>query len=54
MSEHRHPDYDTLPKVIREMYTPKEYVYLPDELKRTLIEDETTPDVDDDEWEPAL
>lgn len=41
-----HPDYDALPESIKAMYSPKEYAWLPDALKSTLIEDETMPEED--------
>lgn len=47
-----HPDYDALPEPIKHAYSPKEYAVLPDELKKTLVDDECMPDEPED-WEPA-
>jgi len=53
---HHHPDYDKLPECLKNDefdsnpngYTPKEYAWLPQVLKDSLIEDETTPETFDD------
>jgi hypothetical protein len=39
-----HPDYENLPEVLKAQYTPEQYAWLGDEQRRTLQEDETTPD----------
>ena len=43
-----HPDYDALPECIKAEYTPKEYAWLPQPLKDSLLEDETTPEAFND------
>ena len=44
-----HPDYDNLPESIKAAYTPKEYAWLPDALKRTIIDDNVLPEVHEDD-----
>ena len=41
-------EYEELPECIKHTYSEKEYAYLPQELKRTLIDDECLPDVEED------
>ena len=51
-----HPDYDKLPESLKNDeynsnpsgYTPKQYAWLPQALKETLLEDETMPETFDD------
>lgn len=47
MSEN--PDYDALPECIKAEYTEKEYIWLPEPLKRTIIEDSTMPEDPEDD-----
>jgi hypothetical protein len=39
-----HPDYDNLPDVIKQYYTPKEYSWLGDEDRARLFETECNPE----------
>lgn len=43
-----HPDYQNIPECIKSNISPKEYAWLPDELKRSLERDMTTPEVVED------
>lgn len=43
-----HPDYDGLPEPIKVLYTPSEYAWMSDEQRRTLVEDECLPEVEED------
>lgn len=52
MNYTKHPDYDKLPQVIKDLYSPKEYAFLPETLKKSIIDNECLPD-DIDEWEPS-
>lgn len=45
----KHPDYDTLPEGIKAMYTPREYAWLPQPLKDTIIDDNVLPEVPEDD-----
>jgi hypothetical protein len=45
----KHPDYDSLPESIKAMYTPKEYAWLPQPLKNTILNDNTMPEVPEDD-----
>lgn len=45
----RHPDYDKLPESVKAMYSPKDYAWLPEALKATLVEDCTMPEVTEDD-----
>ena len=44
-----HTEYAKLPEGIKMVYSEKEYQFLPQVLKDSLIEDETTPDWEDEE-----
>lgn len=44
-----HPDYDGLPESIKALYSPKDYAWLPEPLKRTIMEDNTLPEVAEDD-----
>ena len=44
-----HPDYDGLPEGIKAMYSPKEYAWLPQPLKDSIIEDSTLPEDPEDD-----
>jgi len=41
-------EYDALPAMIKALYTPKEYAWMPPERRAALIEEETMPDVHED------
>ena len=45
----KHPDYDALPEAIKAMYTPKEYAWLPQPLKNSIIDDNILPEVPEDD-----
>ena len=45
----RHPDYDKLPESIKSMYSPKDYAWLPQPLKDSLIDDNVLPEVTEDD-----
>jgi len=45
----RHPDYDKLPESIKAMYSPKDYAWLPQPLKDSLIDDNVLPEVTEDD-----
>lgn len=49
----RCPQYGTLPEILKGMVTEREYAWLPDAAKNTLIDDLTLPDADSEdpaEW----
>ena len=39
-------DYDELPQAIKDRYSRKNYMWLPNEIKRDLVQLETEPDVE--------
>jgi len=41
-------DYESLDEVVKAQLTEKEYLALPDELKKTLMADITMPEVEED------
>lgn len=41
-------EYDALPEALKQLYSPKEYAWLPPERRARLIEDETMPEVPED------
>lgn len=45
----RPPEYDSLPEGIKAEYTPREYAWLPQPLKDSIIEDSTLPEVPEDD-----
>jgi hypothetical protein len=45
----RHPDYDGLPEAIKAEYSPRDYAWLPEPLKRSIIDDATLPEVTEDD-----
>ena len=45
----RHPDYDKLPESIKLEYSPRDYAWLPEPLKRSLLDDMTLPEVPEDD-----
>ena len=42
-----HPDYEALPKAIKNMYTPEDHAWLGDEDRERLIEEEYYPEQGD-------
>lgn len=44
----KHPDYDGLPEAIKAAYSPREYAWLPQPLKDSIIDDEINPEVPED------
>lgn len=43
-----HPEYHQLPESIKTVYSPKEYSWLDDESRRTLQQDMTLPEAEED------
>lgn len=43
-----HPEYSNLPEAIKAVITQSEYAWMPDELKKTLQQDMTMPEVAED------
>lgn len=43
-----HPDYQSLPEIIKIMYSQKEYAWLDDESRNNLLQDMTNPEVAED------
>lgn len=41
-------EYDALPEALKQIYSPKEYAWLPPERRARLIDEETMPDVPED------
>jgi hypothetical protein len=44
-----HPDYEALPEPIKRRYTPEEYAWLGDRARKTLMDRECYPDLEDDD-----
>lgn len=44
-----HPDYDKLPESIKATYSPKEFAWLPQPLKDSIMDDNTLPEVAEDD-----
>ena len=43
-----HPDYNNLPEGIKSSISPKEYAWMPDDLRKDLQKDMTLPEVGED------
>ena len=43
-----HPDYDRLPEAIKSVVTPKEFAWLGDEGRETILDDACYPDIEED------
>lgn len=43
------PKYDDLPELIKNLYSPKDYAWLPDDQKRNIVSDNCMPELHEDD-----